>query len=330
MAPKMIVHAGLALALLGGSAGPAPVTGHQACTRPGTLVITLGTAGGPRPRADRAQSANLLIAGGEPYLVDAGENVVRRLGQAGVDFARVGHLFLTHGHSDHSMGLPALIATQWEFQRREPLEIYGPPGTAELVAGALAFLSANERIRATEGNPGSIARQVKVADVSPGLVYRDRNVTVTAVENTHFHFPPGSPAHGRFGSFSYRFETADRVVVFTGDSGPSAALAELAKDADVLVTEASSAEGLLALYRRNGSWQRKSPAEQADWLRHQREEHLSPADIGALAARAGVKKIVLTHLTPTDGGDAAYRHWVREVRKAFSGKVALAADLACF
>jgi len=80
---------------------------------------------------------------GTPYLIDVGENAVRRLVQAGVDFVRVGRVFITHGHSDHTMGLPALLASQWEFQRRDPVVIYGPPGTQKLVSGALVFLEEN-------------------------------------------------------------------------------------------------------------------------------------------------------------------------------------------
>jgi len=70
---------------------------------------------------------------------------VRRLVQAGVDFVRVGRVFITHGHSDHTMGLPALLASQWEFQRRDPVVIYGPPGTQKLVSGALVFLEEIQR-----------------------------------------------------------------------------------------------------------------------------------------------------------------------------------------
>ena len=109
---------------------PTPTSRAQApaVLAKGTVIVTLGTGGGPRPRVDRSQSANLLLVNGTPYLIDAGENVVRRLVQAGIDFNAIGHIFITHGHSDHTLGLPALMATQWEFQRREPVEIFGAPG----------------------------------------------------------------------------------------------------------------------------------------------------------------------------------------------------------
>jgi len=128
----------------------------------GTVIVTLGTAGGPRPRPHRSQSANLLLVNGTAYLIDAGENTVRRIVEAGVNFVNVGRLFITHGHSDHTAGLPALLASQWEFQRRAPVEIYGPPGTQKLVADTLVFLSENSAIRSTEGFPTPIDGMISV------------------------------------------------------------------------------------------------------------------------------------------------------------------------
>jgi ribonuclease BN (tRNA processing enzyme) len=297
----------------------------------GTVIVTLGTAGGPRPRPDRAQSANLLIVNGVPYLIDAGENVVRRLTQSGVDFLSVNQLFITHGHSDHTLGLPALLATQWEFQRREPLEIFGPLGTQKLVADALTFLSTNTDIRLTEGAATSSIETVVVAhDAPPGVIYQDSNITVTAIENTHFNFPQGTPAYGRFKSYSYRFTTSDRVVVFTGDTGPSPELVDLARGADVLVSEINSVDGLLALYKKNGTWQAKTPEEQGAWLRHQKEEHLSPEAVGKMATDAQIKRVVLTHLTPIAGGDAAYEQVAAQVTAFYSGEVLIAKDLGRF
>ena len=99
-------------------------------------------------------------------------------------------------------------------------------------------------------------------DVVLGLVYQDDRVKVIAVENTHFHFPPGSRPDGKYRSYSYRFETPDRVVVFTGDTGPCDALTELAKNADVLVTEVMMASDVIELFKQEGLWQVTTPEEQ--------------------------------------------------------------------
>ena len=313
------VAAGLfAMTMCTSTIGADAQTATPAAT-PGTVIVTLGTAGGPRPRAHRSQSANLLLVNGTPYMIDVGENAVRRVVQAKIDFVNVGRLFITHGHSDHTLGLPALLASQWEFQRREPIEIYGPPGTQKLVSGAIDFLSENSAIRATEGNPTPLDKMVVAHDAAPGVVYRDANVTVTAVENTHFNFPPSSAAYGKFKSYSYRFDTPGRSVVFTGDTGPSDAVLKLAKGADVLVTEINAPDELVETYKKNGTWDAKTPAEQVAWLRHQNEEHLSAQAVGDLATKAGVKTVILTHLTPSADPNDDYERMAVAVRKFYSG-----------
>lgn len=302
----------------------------QAAVVPQTVIVTLGTAGGPPPRADRSQSASALIVKGTPYLIDAGENVVRQIARGGLDYRRVGHVFLTHNHSDHTLGLPALIATQWEAQRRDPVRIFGPPGTRRLVRGMLAFLAVNSEIRRTEGHPSSIADMVTATEPALNLIYRDANVRVRAVENGHFHFPVRTGMASRHKSYAYRFDTSDRSVVFTGDTGPSPAVVELARGADVLVSEVSVAAELLELFKHTGRWDSKTPQEQRDWLRHQTDEHLSPEAVAALAAAAGVKEVVLTHLTPTGIPSDNYARWAVTVRKGFTGKVSVANDLDRF
>ncbi|MEO7083257.1 MAG: MBL fold metallo-hydrolase [Gemmatimonadaceae bacterium] len=305
-------------------------TGHRAQAGGSTVIVTLGTAGGPRPRTDRAQTANLLIVNGTPYLIDVGANAVRRIQQSGTDFLQISRVFITHGHSDHTLGLPTLLATAWEFQRREPIEIIGPPGTAKLTHDALQFLSTNSEIRRSEGNPSPIEEIVKARDVAPGQVYEDKNVRVLAVENTHFNFGTSSPLSAKIKSYSYKFVTPDETVVFTGDTGPSPALERLATGADVLVTEIGAAEELVAFYKANGTWQRKTEEEQREWLRHQHEEHLSAEAVGALAANAGVKRVILTHLIPVANEKVVYADLKRRVQAVYKGDVVLAADLMRF
>ena len=295
----------------------------------GTRVITLGTAGGPLPRKDRAQSSNLLVVNGTLYLIDAGDGVTRRIVQAGYDFRQIGKVFITHPHSDHTAGLATLLVSEWEYQRRDPVDVYGG-GVEALVRGAINYLTANAEIRWAEGKKTPMADIFHGHDVAPGLVYQDANVKVTAVENTHFHFPQGSPPYGKYKSYSYRFDAPRRVVVFTGDTGPSAALTELAKDADILVTEVSSTDDVVEVFKRNGVWQTKTPAEQEGFIRHMNEEHVTPEDVGKMAAKAGVKTVVMTHLGPRVDPNDDYQRYVDEVKKYFSGRIVLAKDLMQF
>jgi ribonuclease BN (tRNA processing enzyme) len=308
---------------------PGPTSAQTADKPTGTQLITLGTRGGPLPSKGRAQSSNLLVVNGTLYLIDAGDGATRRIVQAGHDFRKVGKIFITHPHSDHTAGLATLLVSAWEYQRREPIDIYGG-GVEALVKGAIAYLTPNAEIRWAEGKKASMADLFHGHDVGAGLVYQDANVKVTAVENTHFNFPPGSPPDGKYKSFSYRFETPGRVVVFTGDTGPSDALTGLAKGADVLVTEVTEVEEVIEVLKRSGTWQVRTPDEQAGWIRHMKEEHVTPEDIGKMATKAGVKSVVLTHLSPTVDPEDDYKRYADGVKKVYSGPVAVARDLSKF
>jgi len=295
----------------------------------GTVLITLGTAGGPLPRRERAQSSNLLVVNGTPYLIDAGDGATRRIVQAGYDFRRVGKLFITHAHSDHTNGLATLLNSQWEYQRRESTDVYGS-GAEALVKGAIAYLTPNAEVRWTEGKRTKMSEVFRGHDIAPGAIYQDANVRVIAVENTHFNFPPDSPGHGKYRSYSYRFETPGRVVVFSGDTGPSKALTELAKGADLLVTEVTSVEEVIEVQKRNGAWQAKTAAEREAWIRHMKDEHVTPEDVGRMASAAGVKTVVMTHLTPTVDPKDDYQRYADGAKKFFSGSILLAKDLMQF
>jgi ribonuclease BN (tRNA processing enzyme) len=320
------------LAAFIGIAATAPAQQGAAQPTPakGTRLITVGTAGGPVPRAKRAQSSNLLIVNGTPYLIDAGDGTARRLAKLKFNLRSLGTIFVTHGHNDHTGGLGHLLSVQWGAQRTQPINVYGPPGTAGLIKATIAYLNYDAEIRIADGSRTVPIEKVFFGhDVGTGAVYQDANVKVTAVENTHFHFPPGSPAYGKYKSYSYRFETADRVVVFTGDTGASEALTDLAKGADLLVSEVVSVEDVKEARVRDGRWAAMSEREQVEYIRHMVEEHLTPADIGKMATRAGVKTVVLSHLTPRPDSDD-YTAWAAEVKKHFAGPVHIAADLAEF
>jgi ribonuclease BN (tRNA processing enzyme) len=272
----------------------------------------------------------VLIVNGTSYLIDAGDGVTRRIVQSGLDFRQVGKVFITHPHSDHTMGLATLLVSEWEFQRPEPIDIYGPAGVEALVDGAIRYLNVNAETRWTEGKRTPMTDIFHAHDVAAGIVFQDDNVKVIAVENTHFHFPVGSPAYGKYKSYSYRFETPDRVVVFMGDSGPSDAVIELARGADLLVTEGVAVDDVVEVRKRNGSWQAMSPEAQKGWIAHMVEEHITPEEGGRIASKAGVKTLVMSHLPPTLNPDDNLQRYVDAARKYFSGRIVVAKDLMEF
>jgi ribonuclease BN (tRNA processing enzyme) len=292
-------------------------------------LITLGTAAGPSLRPERAQSSNLLTVSGTHYVIDAGDGVARRIAEVGIDVREIGIIFITHHHDDHTAGLGTLMSLAWDRQRTKRINVYGPPRTEELVKAAVQYFTISAEIRIADGG-----RTVPIADiffghdVGPGDIYQDAKIKVTAVENSHFAFHEGSAA-GKHKSYSYRFEMPDRVVVFTGDTGPSDAVTELAKGADLLVTETSSCEDRKQMMINDGRWQAMTPAEQEGIMRQATQGHMTLDDIGKMAARANVKTVVLSHLTQRIGTDD-YTPWAEEVKKHFSGQVLIAKDLLEF
>ena len=301
-----------------------------AVSRAETRLITLGTAGGPFPRGKRAQSSNLLIVNGTPYLIDAGDGVARRLAKLEFNFRSLGTIFITHGHNDYTGGLGHLMSVQW-LQRAQPINVYGPPGTQGLIKAAVSYLNYDAEIRMSDAPSRTIPIE-KVFfghDVGAGPVYQDGNIKVIAVENSHYHFPAGTPAFGKYKSYSYRFETPGRVVVFTGDTGVSDAVTQLAKGADVLVSEVVSVDDMKEVRIRDGRWKAMSDKEQQEFIHHFVEEHLTPEQIGTMATLAGVKAVILSHLGMRPDNDD-YAPWAEEVKKHFSGQVFVAKDLMEF
>ncbi|HEY4030153.1 MAG TPA: MBL fold metallo-hydrolase [Caulobacteraceae bacterium] len=317
---QAIVLAGLlALPLQGEAQAPA------AAAAPFRL-ITLGTIAGPFPRKDRAQMASLLEVDGEFYLIDAGDGVSRRLAEADVDINRIGRIFITHDHGDHTAGLANMFSVAWQNDRRQPIEVIGPPGTDLVVNGALAADKADEEIRLSETRETPLKSVVRVKVVGTGVVYQDAKVKVTAVENTHFQFKKGSPAYGKYKSYAYRFDIGPRSIVFTGDTGPSPAVTALARGADILVSEVLASDEIRVRLEKTGEWQKQTPTERQGWIMHMTQEHLSPDKVGEMARDAGVKTLVLSHIGGGVPGDDFARFGVA-AGKVFKGRIIVAKDL---
>lgn len=269
-------------------------------------VLLFGTAGGPLARAERAGIATLLTVGGKNYLIDAGEGVVHQMGKIGMQAPGAPLVFLTHLHDDHYAGLPALAS--FGYTLRSPrLDVYGPVGTVDLVNGLVQVMGPSARIRGAEQGFKRTPADFAVAhEYGEGVIYEDENVIVTALANSHFRVPAHNPA-AVSRSFSLRFVGKGRVVVFTGDTGPVAALADFARGADILVAEMASHADREAVppYVRE----------------HMDKEHLSPLEVGKLAAAARVKTLVLSHIGVADQSD------VDEIRSVFGGEIILGTDM---
>jgi chorismate mutase-like protein len=313
---------------------PAPVAAGAHSTR----LILLGTNAGPVVTQFRSQPASLLIVDGRGYLIDAGSGTLRQLATADYRPERVRTIFITHHHIDHDAGLPSLIAAIWFANAwghidAPPTKVYGPPSTQFLVHAALEYLSVSERIfRAGVPALAPAAPMFEARDIDhDGLVLDDGTVRVTAAENTHFHFKSSSPEAGEDRSYAYRFDTPAGSVVFTGDTGPSEAVIRLASDADVFVSEicAVCSSSAPAVPQAGPPQAGRSPlppqlAEQERY--HLLHEHVTPDEVGEMAARARVKVLVLTHIAPNAPG-TDMTMFTGVIAKHFAGTVIPGRDL---
>jgi len=296
-----------------------------------TRLVLLGTGGGPIPRVNRSQSASLIQVGQSSYLVDAGDGVVRQLVAAGEAPADINFVFLTHLHFDHVGGLPALIGFRWNNKPAGNLSIYGPPGTAAMTAGALNFLAIPEILYAVTTPPGpTLAQMVNANEKSltgPTVIYQDANVKVTAVTNSHYVNIAESERPYHTQSWALRFDTPDRSIVFTGDTGPSASVVELAKGADILVSEVIDLEQTIAWIQRKYN---RLDSSTAPLVEHMRKEHLTAEEVGKLAKAANVKMVVLDHLGMAPDSESDLRHFSDRVRKEYDGVVVTGKDFEEF
>ena len=275
-------------------------------------VVILGT-GTPNADPERSGPAVAVVAGGRAYLVDAGAGVVRRAAKAARDNEiaalspeGLDRVFITHLHSDHTVGLPDLILSPWVLDRPEPLLIHGPPGTAAMAAHIEEAWREDIHMRLFGLEPrdaNANAYRAPVTETTGGLVYEDENVRVTAIPVLH-----GSWPH----PLGYRFEAGGRTIVISGDARPSESLVEACDGCDVLVHEVYSAE----------AFQGRSP----EWQAYHARSHTSTVELAELAGRARPGLLVLYHQLYWGATDADL---VREIREAgYGGRVVSAVDLA--
>jgi ribonuclease BN (tRNA processing enzyme) len=286
-----------------------------------TRVVFLGT-GTPLPDPDRSGPATAIVVNDSAYLFDAGVGVVRRAteaarkGVAALDSVNLKTVFLTHLHSDHTLGLPDLILTPWVMNRAQPLELYGPKGTRAMVDHILAAWREDIDVRLHDlehALPNGY--KVNVHEIQPGIVFTDANIAVKA-----FRVPHGALKE----SFGYRIEAPGKVVVISGDTAPTEAIVTACSGCDLLIHEVYT-EGSTS----------KVPEE---WQKYRRAYHTSSVELAELATKARPKLLVLYHRA-NPGCDQAGAHCgnagseqelLDEVHQHYSGRVVAAHDLDIF
>jgi ribonuclease BN (tRNA processing enzyme) len=327
-------------------------------TDPTTKVVLLGTAGGPLPSPLRSGIATAVVVGDRVLVFDCGSGVTRQLRRARL-LSSLRMVFLTHLHSDHDCDYFNLFLLGWPvLQWNPPVHAYGPgpaggptalpadrpgrppvpvvhpanptPGLVEVTAAHVQAHAYDMNVRMREAARADLTsllvpHEIDVPDeigarapdlvappMAPLVVAEDGDVRVSAVLVQH---APVFPA------FAYRVDTPAGSVVVSGDTAPCENLVRLADGADVLVHEVFDDAAL----------GQRDDDEEDEWEADQREHHLRTShtplsQVGAVAAEAGVGRLVLTHFIPSDD-TLADDVWVKGAGADFDGEVVVGHDL---
>ena len=310
---------GLAILFLFTWCSSAPAQSKEASK---TQIVLLGT-GTPAPDPEHSGPSTAIVVNGTPYLIDFGTGVVRQAAAArnkgvrGLEPVNLRIAFLTHLHSDHTLGFPDLILTPWIVGRKEPLEVYGPPGTSAMAKHILKAYEADVKIRMEIKSKSEDPEhsyidgyKVNVHEILPGVIYRDQNVTVTAFAVHH-----GKWAH----AYGYRFDTPDRTIVISGDTSPDSAMVDNCHGCDVLIHEVYT----------QASFDMVSPEGKQYRLAY----HTSSKELAEIATKAKPDLLILYHRanpgcrTQECREAGSEEQLLKEVRQAYGGKVVAGHDL---
>jgi ribonuclease BN (tRNA processing enzyme) len=281
----------------------------QSCGASGIAVQVLGS-GGPETQDKRASTSYLVWDHGAARVVlDAGGGSALRFGESGASMSQVDVFLFSHFHVDHSSDFPGLIFSSWFEDRSRPLPVFGPPGnqympsTTEFVHdlfaephGAWRYLS--DLVDADSKETYKLEPHNVAVGATPALVWRNAGMALYAVR----------VIHGAFPALAWRVEIGGKRIAFSGDTnGDGDGLPQLASNADIFVAHNAVPEGATGVERRL---------------------HMPPSVIGAIAAKARVKQLVLSHrMLRTLGNESQTEAGIRQ---SYTGPIAFANDLDCF
>jgi ribonuclease BN (tRNA processing enzyme) len=311
-----------------------------------TELVLLGTAGAPMPVAGRAGISSAIIVDGRVFIIDCGRGSPSAVADSGLDFSRLEAVFLTHLHADHTGDLAGMLLYPWGIRSDDdgplaPIRVYGPsrpevvpdgdaifhretticpelpaPGTADLVGNILASYAYHLNVMPLDARMPDSGQLVRGIDIPipattasnsqiPVAVYGDGVVRVSTVRVTHGRAAP---------ALAYRFDTRDGSVVFSGDTSVNDDLIALARGADILVHQVAD----LAYLEQHGM---TGPA-----LERMAALHTDVTEVGAVAQRAGVLELILSHYLPAEPDAITEVEWVERAGQGFSGRTTAGRD----
>ncbi len=268
------------------------------------LKVTLLGTGYPRPVMQRFGPSILVEAGSRKLLFDCGRGATQRLYQLEVPFSEVDALFLTHLHSDHTVGIPDLWLSGWIMGRKVPLRAFGPAGTKAMMTHLEEAYQFDIHIRrdVDEQLPAG-GVELAVRDIRQGVVFESAGVKVTAFTVDHGLVKP---------AFGYRVDFAGHSVVLSGDTRFSENLIQFAQGTDVLVHEVLDPAAYDSIHTTFSKQQMQKV------IAH----HTNPEQAGIVFTRVKPRLAVYSHIVPWDAPDL-----VAHTRKTYSGPLEVGEDL---
>lgn len=290
----------------------------------GSLHVVLVGSGGPFPNTERVSVSTAVIAGGEFILVDTGPGAARNALLQNLPLGELNAVFLTHFHSDHIADLGEVNMFSWvQGNRKQPLEVFGPPGVEKVVKGyAMAYeqdahyrtAHHGEEVAPTSGAE-PVAKTINIDDPLKAQLFFDRNgLKAYAFEVNHF---PAKPAIG------YRFEYKGNVVVITGDTKKTNTLAKHTDNADLFICDALDAK-TIALGAKVAAEIEQPSLEKI--LTDIPDYHLTPVQAAEIAHEARVKKLVFYHVVPPVTNFILKRRYLKGVDDVYGGDVEVGED----
>jgi ribonuclease BN (tRNA processing enzyme) len=275
-----------------------------------TQIALLGT-GNPNPDPLHSGPSIAIIVNETPYLIDFGPGVVRQAAALSPHYGgripalearNLKQAFLTHLHSDHTIGYPDLVLTPWVMGRKQPLEVYGPIGTQVLTDHILKAYWADIEYRLDELEPANdLGWQVTANEFEEGEIYIDDNIRVEAFKVKHGTW---SNAYG------FRFTTPDKVIVISGDTAPCENIRKFSAGADILIHEVYYQHGFDTL-----------PPE---WQAYHASHHTSTVELARLAQDVQPGLLVTYHTLFWGGSE---QDILNEIEGIYAGKVIIGKDL---
>ena len=275
------------------------------------FIALLGTKGGPAIRPGSTNPTSSLVSmNGQQIVVDCGLGVTRGLVDQGMHLKDLSTILITHLHSDHYLELGPLLHTAWTAGLNTEVQVWGPDGLKKYWHSFLESMKADIDLRMEDEGRPDIAKLITISVIEEGRFLDLDNISISAMRNEH---PP------LVDTFAISIKSETHHIVLSGDTAYLPALAEFAKDADLLVHEAMLEEALAALFERIGNTDDRL-------MKHWLKSHTMAPNAGKIASMAGVKALALNHLIPSDDPNFTDDDWHKAVNANWKGPLHIGKD----